>query len=63
MTGNGQEMLWNAYLLYLKDWVNDHKEVDNFGDSPLGFVEWQKDNVAEPNEGDDYFDLDMGMED
>lgn len=63
MTVNGQEMLWSAYLAYLKDWVNDHKEVDNFGDSPLGFVEWQKDSVAEPNEGDDYFDLDMGMED
>ena len=63
MTGSGQEMLWNAYIAYLKGWVNDHKEVDNFGDSPLGFVEWQKDNVAEPNEGDDYFDLDMGMED
>lgn len=56
-------MLWGAYLAYLKDWVNDHKGVDNFGDSPLGFVEWQKDSVAEPNEGDDYFDLDMGMED
>lgn len=63
MSENGQIIMWNAYLAYLQDWVNENKEVENFGNSPLDFVEWQKESVAEPNEGDDYFDLDMGMED
>ena len=63
MTRNGQDALWFTYIQYLNDWINENASADNFGNSPLGFVEWQKMNVAEPNEGDDYFDLDMGMED
>lgn len=61
MTESGQEMLWNAYLAYLKDWVNYHKGVDNFGMSPVCFDEWQDNEVA--SEEDGCLDVDIGMED
>lgn len=61
MSECGQEMLWNAYIAYLNEWVNDHKEVDNFGMSPVCFDEWQ-DNEGASEEGE-CLDVDMGMED
>ena len=40
---------WNAYLLYLKDWVKDHAGPEHFGSSPACFDEWQ-DNEDEEEE-------------
>lgn len=61
MTNRGQEIMWNAYLAYLKGWVNDHKGVDNFGMSPVCFDEWQDNEGASEEYG--CLDVDIGMED
>lgn len=36
----GEMIKWNAYLLYLKDWVNEHLDYKNKGLSPLTYEEW-----------------------
>lgn len=35
------EIKWNAYLLYLQDWVQLHKDVKYRGESPLSYKEWE----------------------
>lgn len=60
MTRNGQEIMWNAYLLYLKDWVNDHSASENFGMSPACFDEWQDNEGA--SEDDGRIDIDIETE-
>ena len=34
------QIKWNAYLLYLKDWVTEHMGMEYFGMSPASFDEW-----------------------
>lgn len=43
-----QRIKWNAYLLYLKEWSDNHKNLEFFGMSPVCFDEWE-DNEAEMN--------------
>ena len=35
------EDMWNEYLAYLRDWVDGHNDVGNFGMSPKAFGEWR----------------------
>lgn len=37
---SGEMVKWNAYLLYLKDWVTEHQDYKNRGLSPLSYGEW-----------------------
>ena len=33
-------LIWNAYLLYLKDWIVGHLDSVHYGSSPVCFDEW-----------------------
>ena len=38
---------WKAYLKYLIDWVEYHKESTNYGMSPACFNEWEENEEIE----------------
>lgn len=40
MSEAGETIKWNAYLLYVKDWVSAHSSPDCRGFSPLTFQEY-----------------------
>ena len=44
---DSKRIKWNAYLLYLKDWVASHMEAEFYGSSPACFDEWQDNEVQE----------------
>ena len=53
MTMHGQEIMWNAYLLYLKDWIDCHKGLEFFCQSPACYQEWLDNEMeAMENEGE-----------
>lgn len=35
-----KQIILNAYLLYLKEWVDNHSELKDYGMSPACFEEW-----------------------
>lgn len=46
---------WNAYLKYLTDWIEFHKESEFHGMSPACFNEWEENEEIEAeNEGGNY---------
>ena len=34
------ELAWKGYLDYLKEWADNHKQINNYGMSPACFDEW-----------------------
>ena len=36
-----QQIKWNAYLLYLKGWVEANRNASNYGNSPACFDDWE----------------------
>ena len=41
--------VWEKYLMYLLNWVADHKDRESIGMSPVGYDEWY-DNEFEGEE-------------
>lgn len=40
------EWLWSRYLSFLKEWAENHREMEHFGESPMNYSEWCETQVV-----------------
>lgn len=47
-----KKIKWNAYLLYLKDWIAASRELESYGSSPACFDDWESYELSGDKEND-----------